>query len=82
MNPIWRFHRDPEHDWHWQQLSPSQDVLASSLSGHAQYEQCLADAAAHGYVHHLAQPGMRPTARGSAATPPPAPVKTIVKRRP
>lgn len=67
MNTIWRFHRDPQHEWHWQQLSPTQDVLATSTTGHQQYEQCLADAEAHGYVHHVAQPGMRVTQQKNAS---------------
>ncbi len=55
MNVIWRFYMDSAQRWNWQQIGAGQAVLAESSKGYANYEACVANARARGYVFVPAQ---------------------------
>ena len=44
MNLIWRFYRDEQRKWRWQQMTTGQDIVMESPAGHADYDHCVADA--------------------------------------
>lgn len=52
MNLIWRFFSDDSHRWKWQQLSASKEVIYESAQDYGNYEACMVDAKAKGYVFH------------------------------
>jgi len=47
---IWRFFLRSTHRWMWQQLAVDGTVLEQSASGYAQYDDCVLNAMAHGYI--------------------------------
>lgn len=55
MNVIWRFYMDDGQRWNWQQIGAGQEVLAESSKGYTNYEACMANAKARGYVFLPAQ---------------------------
>ena len=55
MNVIWRFYMDGARLWKWQQIGPSQAIVAESSEGYGDYEACLANAKDRGYVFIPAQ---------------------------
>jgi uncharacterized protein YegP (UPF0339 family) len=50
MNSIWRFYLDQNRQWRWQHLAFNLDVVAKSPKGYKEYEGCVDNAQAHGYV--------------------------------
>lgn len=50
MNLIWRFYLDPNQQWRWQHLAFNLDVVAQSPNGYKDYEHCVENAVAQGYV--------------------------------
>ena len=50
MNLIWRFYLDKNRQWRWQHLAFNRDVVAESTKGYKEYDICVEDAQAHGYV--------------------------------
>ena len=56
VNLIWRFFVDANQQWRWQHLTVEGEVVSESAEGHAEYEDCLADARANGHVFEPAQP--------------------------
>jgi len=50
MNLIWRFYLDQKQQWRWQRLSVSLGVVAESPAAYKEYEGCVANAQAQGYV--------------------------------
>jgi len=49
MNVIWRFYLDQHRLWRWQQLGFSSDVVAASLKGFKEYQDCVENAESQGY---------------------------------
>ena len=60
MNLIWRFYRDEQRKWRWQQMTTGQDIVMESPAGHADYDHCVADARKRGYEFASSQPGHGP----------------------
>lgn len=50
MNLIWRFYLDPNRLWRWQHLAFNRDVIEASRKAYEEYEDCVEDAVARGYV--------------------------------
>ena len=50
MNLIWRFYLDSNRLWRWQHLAFNLDVVAESPKGYKEYEGCVENAVAKGYV--------------------------------
>jgi hypothetical protein len=53
-NIIWRFYT-AHGVWRWQQLLSDRAILCDCREPYATYEDCVADAEAHGYKHLPAQ---------------------------
>jgi hypothetical protein len=49
-NLIWRFYTDDSGRWKWQRLNFDRSVFQESKSAHKEYDACVADAHAFGYV--------------------------------
>ena len=49
-NLIWRFFTDANGKWKWQQLAFDKSVIEESKTPYKEYEECLADARARGYI--------------------------------
>jgi len=62
MHVIWRFFVDANHRWKWQQIGDGRSVVAESASGYVNYESCMENARAQGYVF-LTSKGQRPRGR-------------------
>ncbi len=56
MPTCWRFYRDERHHWKWQRLSDDRQVIKESRGRFRNIPECMADAAAHGYVLSAPQP--------------------------
>ena len=56
VNAVWRFYVGPDRKWRWQRLTIHQVVIAESHAGYKDYEGCVADAQAKGYVFQPSQP--------------------------
>jgi hypothetical protein len=67
MNLIWRFYLDPNQLWRWQHLAFNQTVVAQSRKGYNEYEHCLKNAQAHGYIFLPSQTA-RATVRNDVRT--------------
>ena len=63
VNLVWRFYVDGNQQWRWQHLTVEGVVVTESECGHAEYEDCLADARANGHVFEPAQPRTNSGAR-------------------
>ena len=50
MNMIWRFYLDQNQRWRWQHLAFNLDVMAESGKGYKDYEGCVENAVAKGYI--------------------------------
>jgi hypothetical protein len=50
MNSIWRFYVDQDQLWRWQCLSADRSVLSESALAYKNYDGCVANAQAQGYV--------------------------------
>ena len=54
----WRFRRGTDQLWRWQKMTADQSIIAESRKSFAGYAECIADAAAEGYVHPPAASGL------------------------
>jgi hypothetical protein len=54
-NAIWRFFKDDNSKWKWQQLSVQGEVISESARSHKDYEDCLADAKENGHEFGASQ---------------------------
>lgn len=50
MNLIWRFYLDQNRLWRWQHLAFNLDVVAESPEGYKEYQVCVENAQAQGYI--------------------------------
>ena len=53
MNLTWRFYIDQNRLWRWQRLTAGKAVVAESEAGCKDYEDCVKNAEARGYVFQL-----------------------------
>ena len=55
-NLIWRFYADRNQQWRWQRLSVQGDVISQSARSYRDFDDCISDAEASGYMFRPAQP--------------------------
>ncbi len=55
-NIIWRFYADRNQQWRWQRLSIHGDVISQSARSYRDFDGCVTDAEASGYMFRPAQP--------------------------
>jgi hypothetical protein len=49
MNTVWRFYRDKDGHWHWQELTVTHSVVRESSKNYGSYDSCVAAAKRIGY---------------------------------
>ena len=61
MQIIWRFYQDARRHWRWEKIGPGYAVVGKSSSSFRDYETCMGDAQAAGYVFQAPRGKQSPT---------------------
>lgn len=56
VNAVWRFYVGQDQKWRWQCLTMHQVVISESQAAYEDYDGCVADAQAKGYVFQASEP--------------------------
>ncbi len=53
---MWRFFLNEQSLWKWQQIAVDREIIDEALQAYADYEACISDAMACGYLFVPSQP--------------------------